>query len=188
MYQKHEVPPDYLEKWQRTLDVLADVLEVPAALVMRVWPEQIEVLVASVGEGNPYEEHEMADLGTGLYCETVMSTRQQLSVANALDDPAWKNNPDVKLNMINYLGVPLLWPDNTIFGTMCVLDSKARHYRKSYQDLLWQLKDLIESDFRMIAGGAVQGGNADQRTKALQAEIDELRLRLGQMPRNSAGN
>ena len=40
----------------------------------------------------------------------------------------------------------------------------------------------------MIAGGAVQGGNADQRTKALQAEIDELRLRLGQMPRNSAGN
>ena len=64
----HPVSDDFLERWQKTLDVAAAILQVPAALIMRVWPEQIEVLVSSASDGNPYEEHEKADLGTGLYC------------------------------------------------------------------------------------------------------------------------
>jgi len=150
MYEKHDVPNEYLTKWQKTLNVVSEILDVPAALIMRVWPEEIEVLVASIGEENPYEEHEKASLATGLYCETVMATRKQVMVPNALEDPAWKDNPDTKLNMISYLGLPLIWPDNTIFGTMCVLDSKTRYYSQAYQDLLWQLKEIIERDFRMI--------------------------------------
>ena len=42
-----------MDKWQRTLDVLAEILTVPAPLITRVWPEQIEVLVASVGSKTP---------------------------------------------------------------------------------------------------------------------------------------
>jgi len=123
-YHAHDVPLKYTQKWQKTLNVVADIFDVPAALIMRVWPGQIEVLVSSLSGGNPYEEHEKADLGTGLYCETVMATQAQLLVPNALEDPEWENNPDVELDMINYLGVPLIWPDGEIFGTMCVLDKK----------------------------------------------------------------
>jgi transcriptional regulator with GAF, ATPase, and Fis domain len=183
MYSNHDVPLEYLKKWQKTLDVAAQVMDVPAALVMRVWPEQIEVLVSSVGDDNPYEEHEKADLGTGLYCETVMSTRQQLMVPNALEDADWKDNPDVKLNMINYLGVPLVWPDNTIFGTMCVLDSKTRHYTAAYQELLWQLKDLIESDFRAIVEAGGDEAQKATRVRHLEEEINALLVRLGQVPK-----
>lgn len=183
MYQNHDVPPDYLKKWQKTLDVAAEVLNVPAALVMRVWPEQIEVLIASVGDSNPYEEHEKADLGTGLYCETVMSSRAQLMVPNALEDPAWADNPDVKLNMVNYLGVPLIWPDNTIFGTICVLDSRTRNYSSAYQELLWQLKDLIEGDFRSIVSADSRGAQTEEKMRALESEINALLIRMGQTPR-----
>ena len=121
---------------------------------MRVWPEQIEVLVSSFGEDNPYEEHEKADLGTGLYCETVIASGQALQVPDALADPAWKDNPDIKLNMISYFGIPLVWPDNTIFGTLCVLDHKPRDYPDSYQQILWKLKQLIEKDFHAMKQGA----------------------------------
>ncbi|MBL8444506.1 MAG: GAF domain-containing protein [Zoogloeaceae bacterium] len=173
MFQMHEVPPDCLAKWQTILDSLSRTFDVPAALLMRVWPEQIEVLVSSFGEDNPYEVHEKADLGTGLYCETVMATRDQLNVSNALDDPAWKDNPDVKLNMINYLGVPLVWPDDTIFGTMCVLDARTREYPESYQALLWKLKRLIENDFRLIRHGERDALSPEQR-EALELEINDL--------------
>ena len=188
MYEKHDVPPNYLKKWQKTLDMAAQVLDVPAALLMRVWPEQIEVLVASVGADNPYEEHEKADLGTGLYCETVMATRDQLLVPNALDDPRWRDNPDVRLNMINYLGVPLVWPDNTIFGTMCVLDSQTRNYSQPYQDLLWRLKELIEGDFRSIVGADASGQQEDAKARALETEINELLARMGETPRYPEAN
>lgn len=147
------VSADLLEEWQGFANRVAEAARVPAALVMRVWPEQIEVLVASLGEDNPYEEHEQADLGTGLYCETVMHTRQPLLVPDALSDPAWAHNPDVKLNMISYLGVPLVWPDDSIFGTVCVLDRRPRRYDAKTLRLLQALKALIENDFCLIDAG-----------------------------------
>lgn len=149
-YQTHEVPEKIITKWQKTVDVMARIFEVPAGLIMRIHPSQIEVLVASSTENNPYKPQEKAELNTGLYCETVMETRAQLHVPNSLDDEQWKDNPDVPLGMICYLGIPLIWPDEQVFGTICVLDDKTRHFSELYQDLLWEFKALIEADFKLI--------------------------------------
>lgn len=180
-----EVPASYLLKWQRALDILAEVFQVPAALIMRVWPEQIEVLLASVGQSNPYEPHEMADLGTGLYCETVMATRELLMVPDALKDPEWDHNPDLVLDMINYLGVPLIWPEDEIFGTICVLDCQARTYSGLYQQLLWLFKEVIEADFRKIQRAADRPTTDAMRIKQLEGEVDALLLERGAAPRYS---
>jgi signal transduction histidine kinase len=153
-YRKHEVPEDYLEKWQETIDVLASIFEVPAGLIMRVLPDEIEVLVSSESENNPYEPGEKAKLNTGLYCETVMATRAPLHVPNALEDPDWRDNPDVKLDMISYLGMPLIWPDDSVFGTVCILDQKQLDSRQSYLHLLRQFKEIIERDFQMLMRNA----------------------------------
>ena len=68
--------------------------------------------------------------------------------------------PDVKIDMISYLGIPLIWPDGKIFGTICVLDKKTRNFSDLYQSLLWEFKGIIESDFRII-----------QQNKELKQEI-----------------
>jgi GAF domain-containing protein len=67
---------------------------------------------------------EVASLNPGLYCETVMKTRQPLLVPNAVRDEQWQPSPDIKLEMISYLGVPIVCPDGEVFGTICVLDKK----------------------------------------------------------------
>lgn len=150
IHQASEIPESFLAKWQNTTDVMADIFDVPAGLIMRVLPDEIEVLVASHGEDNPYEADEKAKLNTGLYCETVMATRALLHVPYALDDPHWEHNPDVALDMVSYLGVPLLWPDKEVFGTICVLDNKKRDYQDKYVELLWEIKKSIERDFVVI--------------------------------------
>ena len=149
-YKTIHEPAAYVEKWQKTVDLMAGLFNVPAALIMRVHPSRLEVLVAGQTRGNPYKQNEMANLNTGLYCETVMANRSLLYVPNALEDAKWKDNPDVKLNMISYLGLPLVWPDGIIFGTICVLDEKTRQYSRDYVDLLRQFKDIIESDFKIL--------------------------------------
>ncbi len=146
-YKMHVVEERYLNKWQKTIDIVASLFDVPAALIMRVHSGQIEVLVSSHSAGNPYEAGEMAYLDTGLYCETVMATRAQLIVPNALHDEDWKDNPDVALGMISYFGIPLIWPDGEIFGTICVLDEKTRDFSEFYQSLLWEFKQIIELNF-----------------------------------------
>ena len=75
-------------------------MRVPSALIMRVEPPHIKVLIASESEGNPYEPDEEASLNTGLYCETVMSTHRPLLVPDALQDEEWKSNPDIKLGSL----------------------------------------------------------------------------------------
>ncbi len=147
-YSKHFIPEEMVLKWQQTVDIMAQVFDVPAALIMRVSSSEIEVLVTSKTDNNPYEASASESLGTGLYCETVMADRDILHVPDALADDDWKDNPDVELDMIMYLGVPLLWPDGDIFGTVCVLDSKTRKFTQAYTDIIWEFKKIIESDCR----------------------------------------
>ena len=97
---------------------------------MRVADPDIEVFVSSQTEDNPYTPGDRERLeGSGLYCETVLRTRERLLIPDALADEDWKNNPDVKLNMISYLGLPLRMDGGKPFGTICILDNKHNAYR-----------------------------------------------------------
>lgn len=177
----HDIPPDFLRKWQDTINAMARIFDVPAGLMMRVLPEQIEVLLSSKTAGNPYEEDEKASLNTGLYCETVMATRTLLHVPNALEDAHWDKNPDVALNMISYLGVPLEWRPDDVFGTICVLDSKTRNYPEQYISLMWEMKKSIEADFQVIRHNQdLVRANALLAQEVKERQAAELRLQTAQ--------
>jgi len=84
---KPGIPPDLLQKWQRIVDLLARVLVVPAGLVMELDGSCLKVCVASAGDENPYEEGELADLNTGLYCDWIKITmKKRFSI-----EICWKN-------------------------------------------------------------------------------------------------
>jgi PAS domain S-box-containing protein len=146
-----QVPSEILQKWQEIVNVVAEIVHVPSALVMKVEPPNIKVLVSSESNGNPYERDEVAPLDTGLYCETVMKTRQSLLVPDAMRDDEWKSNPDIKLGMISYLGFPVAWPDGRIFGTICVLDKKENAYSGLYRKFLLQCRDVLQADLSSLA-------------------------------------
>ena len=148
--QDIDLPHNLRDSWQKTVNILATVLKVPAALIMRVHDEEIEVFISSQSKGNVYEAGERAKLDTGLYCETVMDTRKELLVANALTDPVWDHNPDIKLGMISYCGLPITWPNGEMFGTICVLDIQDNSYSKFYRELLEQFRDVVQTGLAAI--------------------------------------
>src|SRR5436190_13181223 len=128
-----EVPFEIIRKWQEIVNLLAEIMHVPSASIMRVNPPHIKVFVSSTSKGNPCEP---GALDTGPYCETVLKTGQPLLVPDALENLAWKANPPVKLDMISYLGIPIYWSDGRIFGTICVRDNKRNEYSEAYIKLL----------------------------------------------------
>jgi PAS domain S-box-containing protein len=143
-----EVPPEIIRKWQEIVNLLAEIMHVPSASIMRVDPPHIKVFVSSTSKGNPCEP---GDLDTGPYCETVMKTGQPLLVADALENEAWKANPHVKMGMISYLGVPIGWPDGRIFGTICVRDNKRNEYSEAYLKLLLHFRDMLQVELKSLA-------------------------------------
>jgi PAS domain S-box-containing protein len=143
-----EVPPEIIRKWQEFVDLLAEIMHVPSASIMRVDPPHIKVFVSSTSKGNPCEP---GALDTGPYCETVMKTGQPLLVPDALENEAWKANPHVRLGMISYLGFPIGWPDGRLFGTICVRDNKRNEYSEAYLKLLLHFRDMLQADLKSFA-------------------------------------
>ena len=173
------IPDPILEKWQNIVNLMAEMLGVPAGLIMRILGEKIHVFVSSSTQGNPYHPGDSEHfLGSGLYCETVVLKNHELLVPNALFDEAWRTNPDVKLNMISYLGYPIRWPDGRPFGTICVLDCKTNSYSEQYKGLVNQFRDIVETHLEIIYTEAKRRQElerlVDERTASLRKAQDDL--------------
>src|ERR1700751_901466 len=170
------IPGPILEEWQKIVNLMAEMLAVPAGLIMRIQGEEIHVFVSSHTEGNPYYPGNCEHFwGSGLYCETVVTKNHELLVPNALFDEAWRNNPDVKRNMISYLGYPIRWPDGRPFGTICVLDCKTNSYSEKYKRLVTQLRDIVETHLEIVYTEARRREElerlVDERTASLQVAV-----------------
>ena len=174
-----QLPSEVIRKWQEIVDLLAEIMHVPSALVMKFEPPNITVFLSSESKGNPYEQGEVASLNTALYCETVMKTRQQLLVHDALAEEEWKSNPDTKLGMISYLGFPIAWPDGRIFGTICVLDNKRNEYSEPCRKLLLQFRDVLQADLRWLTTLCGELATHKAHLKRAEAKLcqDEEELR-----------
>ncbi|MCH4887062.1 GAF domain-containing sensor histidine kinase [Acidaminobacter sp. JC074] len=151
------------DKWQEILDLAVQMYGIPAALIMKLHEDDLEIYAKSSNEENFFVKNKHTSIGVGHYCETVLGNDDMLFVKDANEDPFWEDSPDVKANMINYLGLPLKWPGGESFGTMCMLDSEVNDYTKEQIELFVALKNNIEKDLTLL----------DSHEK-LQDSLDEL--------------
>ncbi|MGM0431641.1 MAG: GAF domain-containing protein [Spirochaetota bacterium] len=169
------IPETVKQTWQEIVDIMADLIQVPAGLIMQLQGPDIKVLMSSDSEGNPYHPGDSEYFEhSGLYCETVIKTQDKLLVPNALKDDHWKHNPDIKLNMISYLGFPIIYPDSTPFGTLCVLDNKTNGYSPKIEKLMLKFRKLIQSDLELIYMNQVLSDSQSRFTDFIK-EIQALR-------------
>ena len=177
---KPQILDPIIQKWQTLLDTLAKIVNVPSGLIMRLNEETIDVFLKSNTKGNPYKANEKAKLIHGLYCETVIGTQNPLIVPDATKSEVWNiNNPDVDINMISYMGVPLNWPDGECFGTVCILDNKKNQYSKEFENLLTQIKQHIELDLQLMLTTKELEKLNDTKTKFLSLISHDVRGNIG---------
>jgi transcriptional regulator with GAF, ATPase, and Fis domain len=169
--KKPDIPEEIQDGWQCIVDLMARTADVPAGLIMRADPPRIQVLVSSTTECNPYNKGESADLGAGLYCETVMQECAPLLVSDALKDSRWDRNPDVEREMTFYLGYPLKWPDGDIFGTICILDGKDNPHAAGFRDLIAEFQQMVERDLRLI----IERNERKRAEESLKKALDEIK-------------
>jgi hypothetical protein len=117
-------------------------------------------------------------VGSGLYCERVITSDDVLQVADALADPEWRENPDVALGMISYLGYPLHYPDGRTFGTICVLDRQRHDYTDTIRRLVDRFRDLIEHSLALSHLNHV----LSEENRTLTDYIQEIKVLRGLVP------
>ena len=159
-----------LKKWQKIVDIMAAVLNVPSAIVTRIDPPEIEVLRSAVVPGNPYNAGDKVMMAKH-YCEAVVTKNTKLRVSYAPKDPLWNKAPEIEYGMIAYLGYPLCWPNGEVFGTICVLDSKENKFEELYEKVLDEFKDVVESHLSLI-----------DTNEKLKNALTELKVLQGMLP------
>jgi PAS domain S-box-containing protein len=147
------ISSDVLRNWQRIVDLLANIMHVPSAVVTKLEPHctYYRTVVSSNSKGNPFPSDETFSMDIGTFCETVIKTREPLLVTNAREDDQWRLAPEIQVGMVSYLGFPVVWPDGRMFGTICVLDDKANRYSEIYQELLSHCRDVLQGDLQTLA-------------------------------------
>ena len=148
------IPSDVFRKWQRILDLVANIMRVPSAVVTKLEPPDYtyyRTVVSSDSSGNPFPIDQTFSMDIGTFCETVIKDR---GTATGRKRPGrralWKRAPEIQVGMVSYLGYPVLWPDGRMFGTICVLDDKTNRYSDLYQELLSQYRDVLEADLQTL--------------------------------------
>ena len=104
----------------------------------------------------------------------MIKSKGQLLVPDALASADWRDNPDVKLDMISYLGFPILLPTGEVFGTICVLDSKENTYSGSEEQLVRKFRDLVQMHLGLVYMNHALG-EKNRHLGEYLAEIQSLR-------------
>ena len=146
----YSIPNHTLQEWQRVVDLIVRIAGARVGLIMRVHTDQIEGFIASNTEKNPYHVGETERLpNSGLYCETVIANQEMVLIPNAMETVKWRNNPDLKHNLLSYLGFPIRLPNGQPFGTICLLDDKENEYSTDVIELMEKMRDLIEQHLKL---------------------------------------
>jgi len=146
-----QVRETLLVQWQSILEILAEFMEVPVALLMSLNKDELTVFAKNDSILNPFNVGDKENCrNSGLYCERVVDTNQRLFIHNALESKEWRENPDIEFNLVNYLGYPINWPNGDIFGTLCILDSEPHHYSEKQERLMVQFRNMIEVNLELL--------------------------------------
>ena len=163
---KPELSNELIEKWQSLLDLTARIIGVPSASIIRLHENYVEVFLNNQNAENPFYAGEKAELIYGVFCETVIGKQDKLLIPDARKNPIWKDNLEIDLNMISYLGFPVNYPDGEVFGTICVHDKKENYYSELYMDFLDKMRQHIETDLELLV--------SNQQLKELNATKDKF--------------
>lgn len=114
------------------------------------------------------------------FCETVVKTGGPVDVADAREDPQFRENPAINdHDVIAYLGVPVVDSTGTAIGSLCAISPTPRVWTDSERRVLQTLAEAVSGEIklRMLA--------QDQR--ALNAKLRVAQKRLSDLAENIPG-
>lgn len=149
MAAKPAIPQDTLDKWQELLEIVASIYEVPMALILKVNRNNIEIAAKNENAAKYHRLESNINLETGVFWEMMVARKKHLFVKGGLQ--CFFNKVAIDDNdYIFYYGCPLIWPDGTLYGSICVLEQKQIKLLQKYQEILQKFGSLINKDLNLL--------------------------------------
>ncbi len=80
------------------------------------------------------------------FCKIVVATEQPLMVEDARADARVASNPAIReLDVISYLGIPIMGPEGEALGSFCAIDRRPRVWSDAEQAAMRDFTHLLEN-------------------------------------------
>jgi GAF domain-containing protein len=144
---------DVTPEFDRVARLAAHVLNAPVALVSLVDADR-QFFKSCLGLPEPWSSERGSPLSHS-FCQHPVASREPLLVDDAREHPVLRDNLAIRdMGVIAYAGVPLIDADGFALGTLCVIDSRPRHWTTHQLQLL---RDLAASVVTEISLARVVG-------------------------------
>ncbi|MEM9059881.1 MAG: GAF domain-containing protein [Pseudomonadota bacterium] len=152
------------------------LFQVPVALISIV--EEIndrQFFASQQGLCEPWASQRQTPLSHS-FCKHVKRTNAPLVIDRAPDEPLVRDNLAVtELNVIAYLGVPIMGPDGRPIGAVCVIESNERHWTDDDLATLQDLASCVNDELR-LRGTLLALADENERTRRYSALRESIAL------------
>ncbi|MCK5437220.1 MAG: sigma 54-interacting transcriptional regulator [Desulfobulbaceae bacterium] len=158
--ERIEITGETISEWRKIVSSAAEIIGVSCAIIRRSDPPDLILVVSSDSIDNQFEPGDRGPADT-YYCGQVIRSEENCVIPDGRKEKKWRISRDLKHGMVSYMGMPLFWPDGAIYGTISVLDNKARKFPERFGNLLKMFRELVEFRLHSLYQSAVSRRNLE---------------------------
>jgi GAF domain-containing protein len=142
--------------FDRHARLAAQVLNAPVALVSLV-DENRQFFKSCLGVPEPWAGERETPLSHS-FCQHAVASREPLVVDDAREHEVLRDNPAINdMGVVAYAGIPLIDSGGNALGTLCVIDSKPRHWSSHQVRLLEDLAASVVTEIDLAHQAQARG-------------------------------
>ena len=143
--------PDASERevLDRFTALASEMLRVPTSTITLLERDRQLVVSQAGGDDAPYSSGETAlDYS---YCQYAVTSRQPLRISDSSKHPLVRDNRShTELDVVSYLGIPIITDDDQAVGALCAIDSQPREWTDHDVELLNGLAEILTAHFNTV--------------------------------------
>ena len=134
--------------FDRLTSLATTVLDVPVALVSLV-DEDRQFFKSCIGLPEPWAALRETPLSHS-FCQHVVAEQQPLIIEDARTHPLVRDNLAIdELDVVAYMGIPLITPEGHALGSLCVIDTQPRHWTETEVTILRELAASVMTEIAL---------------------------------------
>lgn len=165
------VPEKIQEKWVSLINDLAVFMNADLTFITKIQEDILELVIVNHSSKHDYKGGETFNIH-GHYCEETIKGNSYHLVSNYLNDPTKTEEEKAQKKWLSYLGFPLRWPNQEIYGTICGVNHKPTDFTDSEIKFVQHFQELVEAQLELI----YQNNKLENMYQALKDSQEKIEL------------
>jgi CheY-like chemotaxis protein len=139
------------ESLDRFTALASEMLNVPVSTITLIDRDR-QVFASQVGVAEPWASRGETPLDYS-YCQYAVTSREPLRIDDASRHPLVRDSPArTEMQVVSYLGIPIITADDQAIGTLCAIDSQPREWTDREVGILNTLAGILTDHFNTVRG------------------------------------